>query len=372
MVYSTRKQTERFEDVLMELGALGLLEIEGQKLLQESSELNAAEETQPTEKTWNTVKRNLWRQEQKNRLAKAAEIIRPIFVRAAVVFFAIFLGAGSVLITSAEVREYVYQMVFTVHDRYSEVVIPEVDNAEYQEDPVYNLTYLPDGLWLEEKIESNGKTIYSYSSNDDNLLTISITNINFESQNTFRFDSENADLIESININQSEGLKIIKQGRTQIVWKNSQTYFSVISDLPGETVVKIAEGIHNVEDKIGILISDNAESQQYSKYKITNIPKGFLLIEQKSNGVDTIHVYKSEANFISISATQFTGPDNQVIRFDTEDADSIQPIQINESLGLMVLKQGRTQIVWQDSYAFFSVASDLPSETVIKIAEGIT
>lgn len=50
MVYSTRKQTERFEDALMELGALGLLEIEGQKLLQESSELNVAEETQPTER----------------------------------------------------------------------------------------------------------------------------------------------------------------------------------------------------------------------------------------------------------------------------------------------------------------------------------
>ncbi len=28
MVYSTRKQTERFEDALMELGALGLLEIQ--------------------------------------------------------------------------------------------------------------------------------------------------------------------------------------------------------------------------------------------------------------------------------------------------------------------------------------------------------
>ena len=83
MVYSTRKQTERFEDALMELGALGLLEIEGQKLLQESSELNAAEETQPTEKTWNTVKRNLWRQKQKNRISKATKVIRPVFVRAA-------------------------------------------------------------------------------------------------------------------------------------------------------------------------------------------------------------------------------------------------------------------------------------------------
>ena len=318
MIYNTRKQTERFEDALMELGALGLLEIEGQKLLQESSELNAAEETQPTEKTWNTVKRNLWKQEQKNRLAKAAGVIRPIFVRAAVVFFAIFLGAGSVLITSAEAREYIYQLAFTVHDRYSEVVIPEADNTKFQEDPVYDLTYIPEDLRLEEKIESDGKTIYSYCSNNDNQLVISITNIDFESQNTFRFDTEEADSIEPITINQSAGLKIIKQGRTQIVWQNSQTYFSVISDLPDETVVKIAEGIHPSEEAETI-ISDNTGSQQQSKYKITYIPEEFALIEQKTNTDDTIYIYKKEDNIIGISITHIIDTEDQTIRFDTED-----------------------------------------------------
>ena len=39
MLYSTRKQTEHFEEALVELGVLGLLEIEGQKLLRESAEL---------------------------------------------------------------------------------------------------------------------------------------------------------------------------------------------------------------------------------------------------------------------------------------------------------------------------------------------
>ena len=138
MVYSTRKQTERFEDTLMELGALGLLEIEGQKMLQESSELNAAEETRPTKNTWNTVKRNLWRQKQKNRISKATKVIRPVFVRAAVFFFALFLGTGSILVASADAREVLYRLLFSEYERYIEIdptpVINEtfVDLEEYQ------------------------------------------------------------------------------------------------------------------------------------------------------------------------------------------------------------------------------------------------
>lgn len=244
MVYSTRKQTERFEDALMELGALGLLEIEGQKLLQESSELNAAEETQPTEKTWNTVKRNLWKQEQKNRLAKAAGVIRPIFVRAAVVFFAIFLGAGSVLITSAEVREYVYQMVFTVHDRYSEVVIPAIpDNQEQKSCLEYKVTYIPDGFHCDDEILEEWATLYSYTNAEEALLTITIIQLSDSENQVIRFDTEDADSIQPIQINESLGLMILKQGDTQIVWQNSWTWFSVASDLPSETVIKIAEGI---------------------------------------------------------------------------------------------------------------------------------
>lgn len=188
MVYSTRKQTERFEDALMELGALGLLEIKGQKLLQESSELNAAEETQPTEKTWNTVKRNLWKQKQKNRISKATKVIRPVFVRAAVFFFALFLGTGSILVASADAREILYRLLFSEYERYIEIdptpVINEtfVDLEEYQAaGAAFGPTYVPKGAELIEvssvpyrdyltlESKSSSKASYTVSASESGL-----------------------------------------------------------------------------------------------------------------------------------------------------------------------------------------------------------
>lgn len=244
MLYSTRKQTEHFEEALVELGVLGLLEIEGQKLLRESAELQEETGDQPTEKTLDAVKRGLWIQKQKTRIARAAGAIRPVFVRAAVVFFAVFLGAGSMLITSAEAREYVYQLVFTVHDRYSEVVIPESSsNTAVKNCKEYQVTFVPQGYYKVLDTADEYGAIYGYFNDEEDFFTVTILQLDDPESQTIRFDTEDADSIQPIRINESLGLMILKQGDTQIVWQDSSTYFSVASDLPSETVIKIAEGI---------------------------------------------------------------------------------------------------------------------------------
>lgn len=256
MVYSTRKQTERFEDALMELGALGLLEIEGQKLLQESSELNAAEETQPTEKTWNTVKRNLWRQKQKNRISKATKVIRPVFVRAAVFFFALFLGTGSILVASADAREILYRLLFSEYERYIEIdptpVINEtfVDLEEYQAaGAAFGPTYVPENVELIEissvpeiaLLASYGQKI---NSGDEIILNFAITEMTESA--TYRVDSEDADRIEYMAIGESEGLLIVKGDFTGITWYVGDTLLDVYTNLPTEEAIKFAEGIRNL------------------------------------------------------------------------------------------------------------------------------
>ena len=244
MLYSTRKQTEHFEEALVEPGVLGLLEIEGQKLLRESAELQEETGDRPAEKTLDAVKRGLWKQKQKNRIARAAGVIRPVFVRAAVVFFAVFLGAGSMLITSAEAREYVYQLVFTVHDRYSEVVNSKASNNEtFKSYFGYGVNYIPDGYQCTFKTSNDLGVIYVYSDSEDNSFSVTISQLNGSGNQTVRFDTENSDSIQPIAVNNSLGLMIEEDGCTQIVWQNSQTFFSVISQLPSETVIKIAEGI---------------------------------------------------------------------------------------------------------------------------------
>lgn len=239
---------KKLDDAVLRLAALGLLEIAG-KSYKAEFDANYPEKNieMPSADKINQIERAIKREERREKLGKIQRVIVPIVAKVAVVFFVFFLGFSTVLITSADAREFFYQLVFTVHDRYSEVVALDGDNSECKENPIYSLNYIPDGLVLEEKIESEGKTIYSYSNSNDNLLIISITNIDFENQNTFRFDTEDADFIEPINIGQSIGLKIVKQGRTQILWQNERTYFAIVSDLESEDVVQIAKGIKEKE-----------------------------------------------------------------------------------------------------------------------------
>lgn len=236
------------DDAILKLAALGLLEIAGKSFRAEfEASYPDGEAGAPPQEKVDQLHRAIKWQERHESFRDIQKAIVPVVTKVAVVFLIFFLGFSTVLITSADAREFFYQLVFTVHDRYSEVVVSDGDNSGDEKNPIYTLNYIPDGLELEEKVESEGKTIYSYSNDNNNLLTILITNVDFESQNIFRFDTEDADHIETININQSIGLKIVKQEKIQIVWQNEKTYFVIVSDLESEDVVQIANGIKEKE-----------------------------------------------------------------------------------------------------------------------------
>ena len=246
--YEVDFELRDLDDAILKLAALGLLEIAGKSFRAEfEASYPDGEAGAPPQEKVDQLHRAIKRQERHESFRDIQKAIVPVVTKVAVVFLIFFLGFSTVLITSADAREFFYQLVFTVHDRYSEVVVSDGDNSGDEENPIYTLNYIPDGLELEEKIESEAKTIYNYSDSNENSLIITITNIDFKNQNIFRFDTEDADYIETININQSIGLKIVKQGKIQIVWQNEKTYFVIVSDLESEDVIQIANGIKEKE-----------------------------------------------------------------------------------------------------------------------------
>lgn len=255
MLYSTRKQTEHFEEALVELGVLGLLEIEGQKLLRESAELQEETGDQPAEKTLDAVKRGLWKQKQKTRIARAAGVIRPVFVRAAVVFFAVFLGAGSVIMASANAREVLYRLLFSEHERYIEInPIPQINDSfvdleEYQAaGATFGPTYVPEGVELIEVSSVPYVTMATYekqTNNDDyTFMFFSITEMTESA--VFRVDSEDADRIERFMVGDSEGLLIVKGEFTGITWYVGNELLDVYTNLPTEEAIRFAQGIRSL------------------------------------------------------------------------------------------------------------------------------
>lgn len=236
---------KELDDAVLRLAALGLLEIAGKSYKAEfdASYPNKIVEMPSADKI-DQIERAIKREERREKLGRIQRSIVPLVTKAAVVFFVFFLGFSTVLITSADAREFFYQLVFTVHDRYSEVVNAETSNKEdlkpYSE---YQVTYIPDGYQCTFETSNNLGVIYAYSNGDGNSFSITINQLNGSGNQTIRFDTEDANSIQPIVINDSLGLMIVEDENIQIVWQNSQTFFSVISQLPSEIVIRIAEGI---------------------------------------------------------------------------------------------------------------------------------
>ena len=86
------------------------------------------------------------------------------------------------------------------------------------------------------------------------------------------------------------------------------------------------------------------------EYQITFVPEGYQKVFDTADEYGAIYGYfNDEEEFFTVTILQLDDPESQTIRFDTEDADFVQPININSSLGLMISKEGETQIVWQNS-----------------------
>lgn len=242
---------KELDDAVLRLAALGLLEIAGKSYKAEfdASYPNKIIEMPSADKI-DQIERAIKREERREKLGRIQRSIVPLVTKAAVVFFVFFLGFSTVLITSADAREFFYQLVFTVHERYSEVVIPEDSgsmNNQNQHQHQYEVSYIPKGYQLVDEKTNGIDTVYTYIDENSNPIIVSIFLIDNTADQTMRFDTENADSIQTVNINKSMGIMIVKGERLQIVWQDSIAYFSVTSKLPIESTLEIAESIKKVE-----------------------------------------------------------------------------------------------------------------------------
>ena len=235
-----RFDNKKFDDVVLKLAALGLLEIMGKFYQAEYEEYRSKEKRQlPSPEKLKELQREINRQNRRRKICSLQQILSPIISRVAIIFLVFVIGLSTVLVTSADAREYLYQLIFTMYERYSEVVIPEDITNTVESKIKYEITYIPDGFELteEQMLTSSESKVYADSNN--HFIIIGFETLS--DGQTIRFDTENAD-IQSVMIGDSMG-HIIKKDYTQIVWQNATTFFSISSNLPSETTLKIAQGI---------------------------------------------------------------------------------------------------------------------------------
>lgn len=230
------------DDAVLELAALGLLEIAGKSYQAEFEAYCAMEEVRPPspEKVVR-LERAIKLRKRRDSMHRVHRAVMPAVSRAAVVFLMFFLGFSTVLVTSAEAREQFYQLVFTIHEEYSEVVIVDGGDSSAPANMDYDVTFMPPDFELVQEVVTGSVKTISYMDKQSNFIIISFTSVS--ENKSVRFDTENADYIQTVNVGNSMGLMVVKQGDTQLVWQTPTTSFTIISNLPGETLIRVAEGI---------------------------------------------------------------------------------------------------------------------------------
>lgn len=159
---------------------------------------------------------------------------------AAAIVAAMFLLSGCVMIYKDEIRGFIEH----IYEEYIEITFSDGGNTESSYiDEVYELTYVPDGYYLESKYISPTRNRYTYINSDGKkimfdqcILDGSVFNFDIDSGCTIILSVENCNIYY-------KGTK----SDYHYIWNNGKYAFVIDSDteLSVEDLKSIVEGIKN-------------------------------------------------------------------------------------------------------------------------------
>lgn len=140
----------------------------------------------------------------------------------------------------------------------------------------------------------------------------------------------------------------------------------------------ISEHERYVEIKPDISVKNvfyNLEEYQEAgaKYAPTYIPKGLSLnsMDRGEGSVTAIYKTQNEESPFLLFRQDETA-DNINIRLDSENVDRMETVVLGDSEGIMIEKNGRTQIVWFVGKTYLKVSGkDIDLEEMLLVAKGI-
>ena len=251
MTYRNDRQLLQLEEEVFQTALLGLLELEGRRLMRESEQLQRQGlSSPPPPEGVRAVERQIRRHERGGRCLGAWKKAAPILSKVAVWFFVLCIGAGTVVMASADVREILCRLLLDHRPRYTQIQIDPSRQAPPDADAyaaagaVFAPTYLPAGLTLQE-LECLRFSIRAYYGDGEAAEpALSLAQLQLTEKGVVRLDTEDADRLEELAIGESLGLLVVKGPVTQISWQMGQTVLLVHTDsLPPEEAVRFAQGI---------------------------------------------------------------------------------------------------------------------------------
>jgi hypothetical protein len=244
----TKEQcAEAYDELMIRIGLSSLAEIEGAALLADNERLKAAPQFRTTQEDKKRIRRTVERELRRKSFKKVTRRIYNVTSHVAVVFMAAAILFSSTMVASAEFRNAVYKMVFTHEQRYTLIELDErtdlefVDSEVYTWEHAYAPTVMPQGYTVSDVLGTTltHSVIYTNASGGEIVFFQSDS----KAQGTMQIDTENAQLVQNVLINDSEALLVNKNGRNTLVWRIGRSMLSLSSGEDNETLMAIAKGI---------------------------------------------------------------------------------------------------------------------------------
>ena len=247
MIYNSKQQLLKFEDELFNTALLGLLELEGRRLMEENEQLKADGLYQePSTEQIQKIDRMIRNSKRKNRMEKGLRAAVPTVAKAAAGFLVFSLGTSVVFFASADIREALYRLLVSEHERYTQVD-PHWEPDSYEQYTAAGANAVPTYVPKAVKFEGIEKTRYSvngsYLGTEDPSLYLLFRQIFPTDGAEIHLDTEEADTVSSLRIGNSEGMLVVKDNTTQIMWRVEGLILSVSTNLSTEEAIRFAEGV---------------------------------------------------------------------------------------------------------------------------------
>jgi hypothetical protein len=247
ILWTKEQCVEAYDELMIKIALSSYAEIDGQESLQENERLKQTPQFSTTQEDKKRIRRAVERELGRKSFKKVTRRIYNVTSHVAVVFLAAAILFSSTMVASAEFRNAVYKMVFTHEQRYTLIELDSRTDLEFADSEVYTWehayapTVMPAGYAVSDVLGTTltHSVIYTNAEGGEIVFFQSDS----KAQGTMQIDTENAQLVQNVLINDSEALLVNKNGRNTLVWRIGRSMLSLASGEDNETLMAIAKGI---------------------------------------------------------------------------------------------------------------------------------
>lgn len=233
-----------FDELMLSIAVSSYAEAEGEALLCELAEIKNNADLQPPESERKQIARIIRRRNAGRNMRDAGKAALKLSRSVSLVFMVCFMAFSASFVVSAQVREMVYRLVLRHERQYTLVRLETVMESVVTEgiytwENAYAPTKLPAGYHLEEVLDLISSNAVIYKNADGREITF----WQFEDGN-IQVDSEDADVVQTININGKDALLVVKNGLTSITWgEDAGALINILSEESTSVTIAVAESV---------------------------------------------------------------------------------------------------------------------------------